>query len=148
LIIGSSLTAEDVAVQLYKYGARKIIATYLHRPMGLKWPEEIEERPILRKVQAKTVFFSDDSTATVDAIIFCTGYQHHYPFLDESLKLRTKNSYSVANLYKAQWNILPLFCTLASIAHCPLWRSAHSGALPTAGLCDYFQHLLFIGNAI
>jgi trimethylamine monooxygenase len=36
----------------------------------------------------------------VDAIILCTGYLHHFPFLEEELKLKTSNLLWPLNLYK------------------------------------------------
>ena len=44
--------------------------------------------------------FSDGSTAEVDAIIFCTGYLHHYPYLDEKIRLRSPNVLYPHKLYK------------------------------------------------
>ena len=42
----------------------------------------------------------DGSTADVDAIIMCTGYLHHFPFMEDKLKLRATNRLAVVNLYK------------------------------------------------
>ena len=42
LVIGSSFSAEDIALQLLKFGAKKITITYRNNAMGFKWPEEIE----------------------------------------------------------------------------------------------------------
>src|SRR5690606_38777470 len=35
-----------------------------------------------------------------DAVIFCTGYQHKFPFLPDNLRLKTKNCLYPDNLYK------------------------------------------------
>ncbi len=76
--------------------------SYKTSPMGLKWPKEITERPLLTKIEDKMVHFPDGSTAEVDAIILCTGYLYHYPFMEESLRLRCdKNSLYPPDLYKA-----------------------------------------------
>ena len=50
LLIGSHYSAEDLALQLSKYGASDIICSYRTRPMGFKWPANISERPLLVKV--------------------------------------------------------------------------------------------------
>ena len=42
LVIGSSFSAEDVALQLMKFGAKKVTVTYRTNAMGFKWPKEIE----------------------------------------------------------------------------------------------------------
>merc|ERR1712193_368196 len=100
LIVGASYSAEDIALQTIKYGAKKVICTYRSKPMCFKWPESIEERPIFTHVDGKTVHFSDGTTAEVDAIMFCTGYLHYTPFLEDKLRLRSPNVLFPPNLYK------------------------------------------------
>ena len=56
--VGSSYSAEDLALQTVKYGAKQVICTYRNQPMGFKWPAEITERPIFTHVEGKTVHFS------------------------------------------------------------------------------------------
>jgi len=99
-MVGSSYSAEDIAMQTVKYGAKEVICTYRKQPMGFNWPEQISERPLLTHVDGKTVHFSDGSSAEVDAIIFCTGYLHHYPYMNEDLRLRSPNTMYPHNLYK------------------------------------------------
>ena len=100
LLIGARYTAEDVALQLAKYGAANIICSYRTKPMGFKWPANISERPLLVKVDGKTVYFKDGSTAEVDSIILCTGYLYSYPFLKDDLRLKTGNAFYPIGLYK------------------------------------------------
>jgi len=100
LVVGSSYSAEDIALQTVKYGAEQVICTYRSAPMGFKWPPQISERPLFTKVEGKTVHFSDGSTADVDAIIFCTGYLNHFPFMAEDIRLRSPNKLYPPNLYK------------------------------------------------
>ena len=70
-------------------------------PTGLPWPDTIIEKPLLTKVQGKTVYFSDDTVAEgVDTIIFCTGYVGHFPFMQDSLRHRSLNSFYPPDLYK------------------------------------------------
>ncbi len=64
--------------------------------------------PALVKVQGKTAHFKNGSTAEVDAIILCTGYKHHFPFLPDDLRLKTANRLATADLYKGVvWNHNP-----------------------------------------
>jgi len=102
LIVGASYSAEDIALQTIKYGASKVICTYRTRPLGFKWPETIEERPIFTHVEkdGKVIHFSDGTTAEVDVILFCTGYLHYYPWVEDKLRLRSVNSLYPPNLYK------------------------------------------------
>ena len=100
LVVGSSYSAEDIGSQCYKYGARSIISCYRHAPMGFKWPDNWEEKPALQKVTGNTAYFADGSAKDVQAIILCTGYLHHFPFLPDSLRLKTNNILYPLNIYK------------------------------------------------
>lgn len=100
LIVGTSYSAEDIGSQCWKYGAKSITNCYRTAPMGFDWPENWEEKPLLEKVDINTATFKDGSTKHIDAIILCTGYKHHFPFLPDDLRLRTANRLATADLYK------------------------------------------------
>ena len=99
LLIGTSYSAEDIGSQCWKYGAKSITISYRTAPMGHKWPDNWVELPLLEKVEGNTATFKDGSTRDVDAIILCTGYNHHFPFIDEELRLKTNNRLYPVNLY-------------------------------------------------
>lgn len=99
LIIGTSYSAEDIGSQCWKYGAKSITVSHRTAPMGHKWPDNWEELPLLMKVEGNTATFKDGSKRDVDAIILCTGYNHHFPFIDEELRLKTNNRLYPVNLY-------------------------------------------------
>ncbi|VEG51880.1 flavin-containing monooxygenase FMO [Mycolicibacterium aurum] len=100
LILGSSYSAEDIALQSFKYGAASVSIAYRNAPMGFGWPDGITEVPALQHVDGRTAHFADGSHRDVDAIILCTGYQHHFPFIDPTLRLKTTNNLYPAGLYK------------------------------------------------
>ncbi|XP_065051235.1 trimethylamine monooxygenase-like [Rhopilema esculentum] len=100
LMIGSSYSAEDLALQCAKYGASSIVCTWRTKPMGFKWPSTITERPLLTKIEGSTCHFKDGSNYEADCIIQCTGYQISYPFLSENLRLRGENLQYLEGLYK------------------------------------------------
>ncbi|MDR0280612.1 MAG: NAD(P)/FAD-dependent oxidoreductase [Paucimonas sp.] len=100
LIVGGSYSAEDIGSQCFKYGARTITSCYRSAPMGYQWPRNWEEKPLLSHVQGSTAFFVDGSSRHVDAVILCTGYKHHFPFLAEPLRLKTDNRLWPLELYK------------------------------------------------
>ena len=100
LIIGTSYSAEDIGSQCYKYGARSITVAYRTAPMGFHWPDNWEEVPLLARVDKNTCHFKDGSSKEIDAIIMCTGYLHHFPFLPDELRLQTNNRLWPLNLYK------------------------------------------------
>lgn len=100
LIIGTSYSAEDIGSQCWKYGCKSITVSHRTAPMGYKWPENWQEVPLLTSVSGNTCTFKDGTTREVDAIILCTGYLHHFPFMDPELTLKTANRLATADLYK------------------------------------------------
>ncbi|MAD44955.1 MAG: potassium transporter [Oceanospirillaceae bacterium] len=100
LVVGSSYSAEDIGSQCYKYGARSITSCYRSEPMGFDWPDNWEEKPALTHVDENMAFFSDGSSKHIDAIILCTGYIHHFPFLNDDLRLITDNRLWPLDLYQ------------------------------------------------
>ena len=99
LIVGASYSAEDIGSQCWKYGAKSLTITARNGPTGYDWPNNWEERPILTHVEGNTVHFADGSSRHIDAIISCTGYLHHFPFLADDLRLRTGNRMWTQGLY-------------------------------------------------
>ncbi|MDE0749884.1 MAG: NAD(P)/FAD-dependent oxidoreductase [Acidimicrobiales bacterium] len=100
LLIGSSYSAEDIGSQCYKYGCSSVTISSRSGGTGYDWPEGFAEVPLLTHVDGKTVHFTDGTSREIDAVILCTGYLHHFPFLPDSLRLQTRNRLWVSNLYK------------------------------------------------
>ena len=100
LILGTSYSAEDIGSQCWKYGCKSVTVAHRTAPMGFDWPDNWQEVPALLKVDGKTAYFKDGSQKEVDAIILCTGYKHHFPFLPDDLRLKTVNRLAAADLYK------------------------------------------------
>merc|ERR1711871_269701 len=119
LLIGTSYSAEDIASQVWKYGAKSVIISHRTDPIGYStWPDNIHEVPLLQNVQCDvgsngeqerggTATFADGTQRHVDAIILCTGYLHHFPFLSNELRLnphddpqQPKNKIWLKGLYR------------------------------------------------
>ena len=100
LILGTSYSAEDIGSQCWKYGCKSVTVAHRTAPMGFDWPSNWKEVPALVKVEGRTATFKDGSTGDFDAIILCTGYKHHFPFLPDDLRLKTANRLATADLYK------------------------------------------------
>ncbi|KAI1695149.1 flavin-binding monooxygenase-like domain-containing protein [Ditylenchus destructor] len=101
LIVGGSYSAQDIASQCWKFGSKSITISYRTKPTGQHWPEGIEERPILEKLDGRNAYFKDGSVKEgIDAVILCTGYLHSFPFMESSLRLKTNNCILVNGLYK------------------------------------------------
>ena len=52
------------------------------------------------KVEGRTATFKDGSTKEIDAVILCTGYKHHFPFMPDALRLKTANRLCSDSLYR------------------------------------------------
>ncbi len=100
LILGTSYSAEDIGSQCWKYDAKSITVAHRTAPMGYDWPDNWQEVPALVKVDGNTAHFKDGTTKEVDAVILCTGYKHHFPFMPDELRLRTPNVLASDDLYK------------------------------------------------
>lgn len=100
LLIGTSYSAEDIGSQCHKYGCKSVTISHRTAPIGFHWPDSFEEVPLLTRVDKNTAYFKDGSSKKVDAIILCTGYLHHFPFLENSLKLETANRLWPNDLYQ------------------------------------------------
>ena len=100
LLVGTSYSAEDIASQCYKYGCKSITISHRTSPTGFHWPDNFSEVPLLTKVDRKTVHFKDGTSKEFDAIILCTGYLHHFPFLEDKLRLQTENRLWPLGLYQ------------------------------------------------
>jgi trimethylamine monooxygenase len=101
LVVGTSYSAEDIASQCHKYGCKSVTISYRTAPMDFHWPDSFQQVPLLVKAEPdNTVHFKDGSKKKVDAIILCTGYLHHFPFLSDDLKLQTTNRLWPLDLYK------------------------------------------------
>ena len=100
MIVGASYSAEDIGSQCWKYGAKSITACYRTNPMGFHWPDNWETKPLLTKVEGKTCHFKDGTSKDIDAIILCTGYLHHFPFMQDDLRLITTNRMWTPGLYQ------------------------------------------------
>lgn len=100
LLIGAGDSAEDIAVQCFKFKARSIVISYRSYPMDFIWPDNIRQVPLLQRMVGKRAYFKDGSNEEVDAIIFCTGYRHDFSFMDESLRLQCPDACFYPPLYK------------------------------------------------
>ncbi len=99
LIIGTSYSAEDIGSQCWKYGCQSVTVSHRTAPMGYDFPDNWKEVPLLQKVEKNTATFKDGTTAEIDAIILCTGYLHHFPFMAKELRLETNNRLYPVDLY-------------------------------------------------
>ncbi|MEO0819541.1 MAG: NAD(P)/FAD-dependent oxidoreductase [Pseudomonadota bacterium] len=108
LVVGASYSAEDIALQCWKFGAASVTCTYRTAAMGFHWPEGVDERPLVERFEGRTAFFKDGTSKDFDTVMLCTGYLHHFPFMEDSLRLRTANLLYAPGLWKGVvWHANP-----------------------------------------
>ncbi len=74
----------DMMTCYYRYGVRSVTLSWRTKPMPFNWPaDKFSTVPLLTRVEGSKCFFKDGSSKKVDAIILCTGYKHHFPFMEE-----------------------------------------------------------------
>lgn len=100
LLVGGSYSAEDIGSQCFKYGAKSVTISHRGESMGFTWPEGMEEKCIFTHIEGNVVHFEDGTSKAYDAIMMCTGYLFHFPFLPDELRLQTDNCLYPDNLYK------------------------------------------------
>jgi len=100
LLVGNSYSAEDIALQCHKYGVEDITLAYRTKPTGFNWPKGVREVPGLVKFERGCFHFVDGSKDNFDVVMFCTGFQHNFPFLTEDLKVPMRNHLWIDGLYK------------------------------------------------
>ncbi|MEL6741444.1 MAG: NAD(P)/FAD-dependent oxidoreductase [Planctomycetota bacterium] len=104
LLVGASYSAEDLALQCLKFGARTITISYRTRPMNFDFPHPVEQLPLLEHIDGARCWFRDGTRRDVDAIVLCTGYRHHFPFMAPELRLECANLLHPPDLYRGvQW---------------------------------------------
>ena len=109
-----------MALQCNKYGAKSVTIGYRHNPMGFKWPKGMKEVHYLDRLEGKKAIFKDGTEQEADVVILCTGYLHHFPFLEENLQLKTRNRLYPPKLYKGVFgkiitNFYILVCKISFI---------------------------------
>jgi len=66
VVVGASLSAEDIGCQLHKFGAQKVIVAHRKKDMHGNWTKmgnnwQIQEKPVFKDIEENTVIFGDDS---------------------------------------------------------------------------------------
>ena len=104
LVVGSSWSANDIALQCHKCGAKSVAFSSRNPLMPFKWPESFVKFPLLAQVKGKRCNFTDTSSEEFDVIILCTGYKYSFPFMSENIRLKSENLFYPPNLYRGlQW---------------------------------------------
>ena len=103
LLIGNGYSGEDIAMQCVKFGAARATIGFRTAAAGhdfQDWPIVERKLPTHYDRASGEFKFEDGDGLEVDCVIYCTGYRHTFPFLDEPLQLRTTNRLAPDTLWK------------------------------------------------
>lgn len=100
LLIGGSYSAEDIGIQSHKMGARQVTMSYRTQPQGFAWPDGVDEVPEVARFDGSVAHFVDGTSREFDAVVLCTGYLHHYPFLPHESRIDSPNNLYPDGLYR------------------------------------------------
>eukprot|EP00111_Clytia_hemisphaerica_P018413 TCONS_00054452-protein len=102
LLIGSGLSGIDIALSQHKYiGGKTLLSNRGSIKIPINYPNTVQPVSELINISGRQCTFKDGSKHEVSQIIFCTGYQFRYPFLEQSLRFNgPPNTFFPDNLYK------------------------------------------------
>ncbi|XP_062979723.1 uncharacterized protein LOC134397201 [Elgaria multicarinata webbii] len=98
VLVGAGASGVDLALQLLPVAARVVLSHQGSPVRGL--PEEVVQVPPLSKVTQKAVVCRDGSALLAEALVLCTGYRYHFPFLALAQLGLQETDYGVGPLYR------------------------------------------------
>lgn len=108
LVVGSSASAFDIAFLVAQTGKEVFFSQHiLSEAVAAKmkiFPDNLTIRPDVKELTERGAIFTDDSSAIVDTIIYCTGFNYSFPFLSTDCGISVDDNH-VQHLYKHIVNI-------------------------------------------
>ena len=102
VILGAASSGQDICLEIAKC-AEKVYLSH-KSTLRCKLPENVEQhKPITYVSMDGTVVFDDGQQRKVDTIVFCTGYNISFPFLNNDCNIQVSNN-RVTHLYKHIFN--------------------------------------------
>ncbi|XP_063831480.1 senecionine N-oxygenase-like isoform X1 [Ostrinia nubilalis] len=104
LIVGSGPSGMDISLDV-AYVSKTLVHSH-HSKIDFRtpFPKNYIKKPDIKEFNGTGVIFTDGTYEDIDDVIYCTGYEYHYPFLDESSGLNI-SAHSVVPLYRYLVNI-------------------------------------------
>lgn len=98
VVLGASSSGQDISLEIAKMAERVYLSHKGH--LSCKLPDNVEEcRPMSCVSSNGVVHFDDGEQKEVDAILFCTGYNFSFPFLQSDCGVEVSDN-RVTPLYK------------------------------------------------
>ncbi|CAG9785970.1 unnamed protein product [Diatraea saccharalis] len=110
LVVGAGPSGMDIALEITSVTAKVILSHHLKEQPKTVFPENLEQKPDVVKLEGRTAYFQDGTQEEVDVFFLCTGYQYNFPFLHQSCGIVVEDN-CVEPLYKHLVNIYhPSMC--------------------------------------
>ncbi|XP_052756556.1 senecionine N-oxygenase-like isoform X2 [Galleria mellonella] len=104
LVIGSGPSGMDIGLEVCDVSKRLLHSHHSVVNFRTPFPTQYVRKPDVKEFNETGAFFVDGTFEEFDDVIYCTGYEYDYPFLDKSCGLEMAKQ-SVAPLYKYMVNI-------------------------------------------
>ncbi|XP_023939983.2 senecionine N-oxygenase isoform X2 [Bicyclus anynana] len=104
LIVGAGPSGMDITIDVANYAKTLVHSHHSKIKFNTVFPKNYIRKPDVKEFNATGVIFQDGSYEDIDDVIYCTGFQYYYPFLDKSCGLDLSPK-SVTPLYKYMVNI-------------------------------------------
>uniref|UniRef100_A0A2C9JSD5 Flavin-containing monooxygenase n=1 Tax=Biomphalaria glabrata TaxID=6526 RepID=A0A2C9JSD5_BIOGL len=103
VILGAGMSGQDILFELSPL-AKWVYLSHNQRPLTSNLPENVTQKPGIKKITGSLVHFLDGSQVMTDVVLLCTGYNYKYSFLAPQCGVKVVDG-RVTGLYKH------LFCT-------------------------------------
>lgn len=104
MVIGGGPSALDIAYEISKVAERVTLSHHLKQKPKTIFPNNLSQVPDVKQFTENGAQFTDGSTDTFNAIVFCTGYKYTFPFLSVDCGVSVDDNY-VSPLFKHVLNI-------------------------------------------
>ncbi|XP_075982724.1 senecionine N-oxygenase-like isoform X2 [Anticarsia gemmatalis] len=104
LVVGAGPSGMDIGLDVAEVSKTLVHSHHSRINFTTPFPPNYIKKPDIKEFNETGAIFVDGSFEEVDDVIYCTGFEYDYPFLDESSGL-TLNPHSVVPLYRYMVNI-------------------------------------------
>ncbi|KAM3962444.1 flavin-dependent monooxygenase FMO2 isoform 2-T2 [Aphomia sociella] len=104
LLIGAGPSGLDIGLEVCNVSKHLIHSHHSTVDFKTRFPSNYIRKHDVKEFNETGVFFKDGTFEEIDDVIYCTGFEYDFPFLDESCGLELKK-HSVVPLYKYVVNI-------------------------------------------
>ncbi|XP_070839335.1 uncharacterized protein [Chaetodon trifascialis] len=118
VVLGAKASGLDISIELAKVGAQVTLSHGRDR-LTFPLPSGIQQSsPVVAVEKDGLIRFQDNSVSAADVLMFCTGYNFKFPFLDAAQLGMEISDYMLSPLY--QFMMPPAFPSLFFIGMCKM----------------------------